>query len=158
VTESNVDHLAGWRDLPDLYVRLKQDQLGYPPKKWEQLKAQPTENPDVFVLKSIPFFARGLAYNDEVAATTSPEGYFPVFQSVLKHSGYSTIRLILNANEDKDELVAFFTNAESMLEFDGRLVTLAIPKHRFEELSEYIFSEKERGRWDSEDGFLIIDS
>jgi hypothetical protein len=90
-----------WHDLPHVFARVKQDELGYPPKQWEQLKAQPTRNPDIFVLKRIPFFARGLSYGDEVAVTTSPEGYFPVIQTVVKRSGYSTIRLMIDGNEDK---------------------------------------------------------
>jgi hypothetical protein len=44
-----------------------------------------------------------------------------------------------------------------MVEFDGRLVARAIPQNQFNELSEYIFAEKEKGRWDSEDGYLIVD-
>jgi thioredoxin-related protein len=45
-----------------------------------------------------------------------------------------------------------------MLEFDGRLVALAVPKERFAKVSKYIASQKKEGRWDAEDGFLIIDA
>jgi Domain of unknown function (DUF4265) len=128
------------------------------PNSGNSSRRSPLENPDMFVLKSIPFFARGLSYDDEVAVTTSPEGYFPVIQTVVKRSGYSTIRLMINVNEDKDKLIDFFTNTGSMLEFDGQLVALAIPKDQFEKLSQYIVSQKEEGRWGAEDGFLIIDA
>ena len=146
-----------WQDLPDVYVRLQKDELGYPPRNWEQLKAEQTDKPNVLRLKSIPFYARHLAYDDEIGVTTSTEGFYPVVDSVESRSGYSTVRLRISEDEDRNKLTEFFTKADTMLEFDGRLVALAIPRNRFEELSEYIFAEKEKGRWDSEDGFLIID-
>lgn len=145
------------RGLSDIYVRLGKDELGYPPKDWEQLKGEPTGQPEVFRIKNIPHFARDLALGDEVRVTTSEEGYYPVFKSVVKHSGYSTVRLRISKDEDQDKLVEHFTALDTMLEFDGRLVALAIPRHRFDEVSEYVFNEKQNGRWDSEDGFLIID-
>jgi hypothetical protein len=44
-----------------------------------------------------------------------------------------------------------------LLEFKGRLVSIGIPKAAFDEVSDYIGSEKERGHWDAEDGHLAID-
>lgn len=155
---SNVqgEHLR-WEELPELYVRLHKDELGYPPRDWEQLKAEATEKPNVLRVKSIPFYARGIAYDDEVSITASKEGYYPVFDSVVARSGFSTVRLRISKDENPDKLTEFFTNEGVMLEFDDRLVALAIPRQKFEELSEFIFAEKEKGRWDSEDGFLVID-
>src|SRR5262249_4032160 len=146
-----------WEALPDIYVRLNKDDLGYPPKDWEQLKGESTNQREVFRIKSIPHYARGLALEDEVKVTTSQEGYYPVFESVVKHSGYSTVRLLISKDEDRDKLIEYFTELDTLLEFDGRLVALAIPRHRFDEVSEYVFHQKQSGRWDSEDGFLIID-
>jgi hypothetical protein len=146
-----------WHDLPDVYVRLHKDELGYPPKDWEQLKAEPTERSDVLRIKSIPFFARGLAYQDEIRVGTSAEGYSPIFESVVTRSGYSTVRLMIEKNEDRQKLIDYFTGVGTLLEFDGNLVALAIPRDRFDQVSEYIVDEKKKGRWDAEDGFLIID-
>ncbi len=69
----------------------------------------------------------------------------------------STVHLMISKDEDQDKLIEHFTKLDTMLEFDGRMVALAIPRHMFDEVSEYVFNEKQRGRWDSEDGFLIID-
>ena len=146
-----------WATLPDVYVRLQKDELGYPPKDWEQLKGEPTGAPDTFRIKSVPHYARGLAWEDEVVTTTSPEGYYPVFKSVLKRSGYSTLRLLINGNEDREKLTEYFIKRDTLVEFDGRLVAIAVPRARLDEVSEYVFEQKEEGRWDSEDGFLIID-
>ena len=96
-----------WHDLPDVYVRLHKDELGYPPKDWEQLKAEPTDREDVYKLNSIPFYARGLAYLDEVRVITSSEGFSPVVESVARRSGYSTVRLWLKDEDDRDAIINY---------------------------------------------------
>ncbi|HEV2963933.1 MAG TPA: DUF4265 domain-containing protein [Candidatus Angelobacter sp.] len=146
-----------WEEMPEIYIRLHKDELGYPPKEWEQLKGERTKKGDVFRIKNIPFYARGIAWEDEVSVTKSEEGYYPVFESVIERSGYSTIRLMIENDEDRDKLIDFFTEHETFLEFNGRLVALAIPRHRYEEVMEYVCKEKDRGRWDAEEGFLIVD-
>jgi hypothetical protein len=146
-----------WENLPEIYVRLQRDEIGYPPKDWEQLKAEPSKKHETFKIKSIPHYAKGLALEDEVGVMTSDEGYYPVFKTVLKRSGYSTMRLMVSDEEDRQKLIDYFTSQDTQLEIEGRLVALAIPKHKFDEVSEYVCQEKDRGRWDAEDGFLIID-
>jgi hypothetical protein len=146
-----------WAALPEIYVRLHKDELGYPPMDWEQLKAEPTKMRGIYRIKNIPHYARGLAWEDEVSVTTSEEGYYPVFKAVVKRSGYSTMRLMIAATEDRQELIQYFTRHETFLEFDDRLVALAIPRHQFAQVSEYVCDQKDKGRWDAEDGFLIID-
>jgi hypothetical protein len=153
----NVSERKTWQRLPDVFVRLHKDQIGYPPKEWEQLKAEKTDSPDVFKIKSIPFYARGLAYDDEIATGTSPEGYEPVFVKVKRRSGFSTMRLFLSKEEDHDGIVQYFTKRGVLLEFNGDLVALAIPRDAFEQISDYVCDEKDKGRWDAEDGHLVID-
>jgi hypothetical protein len=64
---------------------------------------------------------------------------------------------MISASEDRQELIEYFTARDTWLEFDDRLVALAIPKHKFLEVAQYVCLEKANGRWDAEDGFLIID-
>jgi hypothetical protein len=146
-----------WADFPDVYVKLQKDELGYPPRQWEQLKGEPTGIAEGFRIKSIPHYARGLALGDEVLTGTSPEGYSPVVQRVTKRSGYSTMRLMIKPSEDKEALISDFTKRGVLLEFAGQLVALAIPRDQFEEVSNYVCDEKDRGRWDAEDGYLVMD-
>jgi hypothetical protein len=143
------------REVTEVFVRLQKDEVGYPPKDWESLKAESTS--EVVRIKSIPFFARGLAYLDEVRVSTSVEGYYPCVESVAKRSGYSTMRLLMKPEEDKDVIIEYFTRLGCLLEFSGRLAAIAIPRDAFEELSAYICDEKARGRWGAEDGYLVID-
>jgi len=153
---NNADREA-WEHLPSIYVRLHKDPLGYPPKKWEQLKAELTTQPGIYRLKSIPLYARGLALEDEIATGSSPEGYSPVFTSVTKRSGFSTMRLSIAETEGRHEIVQYFNERGVLLEFDGSLVALAIPRDVFDQVSEYICDQKTRGRWDAEDGYLVTD-
>ena len=105
----------------------------------------------------MPFYARGVAYHDEVQTCTSEEGFFPTFESVTKRSGYSTVRLFIQKDEGRSALVTFFTSRECLVEFNGRLVAIAIPKASFDQVSEHITEEMDGGRWGAEDGYLVID-
>ncbi len=105
----------------------------------------------------MPFFARQVSYDDEVRTGTSEEGHHPVFEAVLKRSGWSTMRLLIAETEDRTALTTYFTSRDCLVEFNGRLVAVGIPKAVYDEVSDYIGSEKDRGRWDAEDGYLVID-
>jgi len=146
-----------WRRLPEVWFRLQKDEDGYPPKDWEGLKAEQTGDSGSYRIKSVPFFARQIAYEDEVTTGTSEEGLFQVFQAVSKRSGYSVVRLFIKETEDSAALTDYFTSKDCLVEFKGRLVAIAIPKAAFEEVLEFIGAEKDSERWDTEDGYLIID-
>ena len=152
-----MDERGAWDQLPDLYIRLEKDELGYPPKEWEQVKGEQLPDGTAYQVRSVPFYARGLAYGDEVQVTTSEEGFFPVVDSVARRSGYSTMRLWIKEGEDREELIGYFTGKGCLLEFNGPLVALGIPRDSFNEVSDFICDQKEAGRWDAEDGFLIVD-
>ena len=151
------DGRAEWDSLPDVYVRLEKDEIGYPPKNWEQLRGEQLRTNGTYRLKSIPFYAKGLAWEDEVATHTSPEGYSPVVTCVVNRSGYSTMRLSISATENKAELTTYFNERGVFVEFLDTLVALAIPQKTFDEVSSYVCEEKIKGRWDAEDGYLLTD-
>lgn len=146
-----------WRRLPEVYFRLEKDEDGYPPKDWEGLKAEPTSEPGTYRIKSVPFFVRDVAYEDEVRTGTSEEGYFPVFECASKRSGFSVMRLIIDESETLAALTEYFASRGCVVEFKGRLVAIAIPRSAYDEVSEYVCAGKDLGRWDAEDGHLAID-
>lgn len=147
-----------WRRLPDIWFKLEKDELGYPPKDWESLKGEPTDQANIYRIKNVPFFAKGVAYGDEVLASTSEEGFARVFNSVNRRSGYSTVRLWISDSEDRNALTTYFTDRRCVIElssnFCNRLVAIAIPKAAFEEIDAYIDSESSNGRWEAQDGYL----
>jgi hypothetical protein len=67
------------------------------------------------------------------------------------------MRLLITETENRNSVTQYFTSRDCLVEFNGRLAAIGIPKATFDEVSEYIASEKERGRWDAEDGYLVID-
>jgi hypothetical protein len=146
-----------WRELPEVYFRLQKDQDGYPPKDWEGLKAERTDEENVYRINSVPFFTKDVAYHDEVRSCASEEGFSPVFESVERRSGYSTVRLLIEQAEDRVALTEYFTSRECVVEFNGRLVAIGIPESAFDQISDYIGSEMDRGRWGAQDGYLVID-
>ncbi len=89
-----------WHGVPEVYVKLMKDTLGYPPKQWEQLKAEPTDSAGVYRPKSIAFYARGPAKKMRCAWGPSLEGYYPAVENVTRRSGYSTMRLWVSRRRD----------------------------------------------------------
>ena len=116
-----------------------------------------TKDADIYKIKSVPFYAKGVAYDDEVRTGTSLEGFCPVHESVISRSGYSTVRLWMKETEDRALLSEFLTSRDCLLEFNKQLVAIAIPRGAFDEVSDFLGAEKDRGRWDVEDGYLVID-
>jgi Domain of unknown function (DUF4265) len=98
-----------------------------------------------------------LLNHDEVRTCTSEDGFSPVFESVQKRSGHSTVRLLVDEKEGRVLLTEYFTSHGCLVEFNGRLVAIGIPESAFDQISDYIGEEKDRGRWDAEDGYLVID-
>src|SRR5262249_26105144 len=100
ITKEN-DEQKPWEALPEIYVRLHKDELGYPPREWDQLRVEPTDEPAVLRSKNIPQCARGLSLEDEVKVSTSTEGYYPCCESVVRRSGYSPVWLRISKDKDQ---------------------------------------------------------
>jgi hypothetical protein len=143
-----------WRRLPVVWFRREQDEDGYPPQDWEGLKAEPTGEPDQYCIKSVPFFARDVGWEDEVRARKSDEDDSIEFEAVVKRSGYSVKRIWIGESEDRSAVVEYFIERDCVVEAKGRLVTIAIPRDRRDEVERYIEAETGRERWDHEDGYL----
>ena len=71
--------------------RLVRDEDDYPPADWEYLWAIPRA--EYFELDNIPFFAKGVAAGDLVAAQHNNDQL--VFDRVIQPGGHSTIRVIM---------------------------------------------------------------
>lgn len=106
----------------------------------------------------MPFFVRDVGYHDEILAVDADDGDYLVFKAVSKRSGYSTIRLWIGENESLRAVTSWFVDRACLVEFApnfaNRLIAVAIPQSAFEEVDSYIASEKGRGRWDVQDGYL----
>lgn len=85
-------------NLVKIFFELQQDEDGYPPVTCESVWATPVAQ-DLYRLGNIPFFARGVAYEDVVSAVRKDDGSLG-FVEVVRSSGHSTLRVI--AYEESD--------------------------------------------------------
>lgn len=149
-----------WKTLPNVYAYREKDNDDFPPMEWEQLKAKPTHLEGVYQLKNIPFFARGLALEDEVVTQVVSGDFSPVVRSVHKRSGFSTVRIVISHDENRQALVDYLTALGCSLEFcreyEG-LVAIAIPKKTFQTAYDYLLVGRDSERWGAEDGFIALD-
>jgi len=147
-----------WRRLPEIWFRLEKDADGYPPREWEGLKSEPTGKPDVYRIKCSPFFARDIAYDDEVLTVKAEDGDYLIFKAVSKRSGYSTIRLWIPENESAavvmDSLIERACLVESASNLGRRLITIAVPPSTFEDVDSFISVQRETRHWGVQDGYI----
>ncbi|WP_375771809.1 DUF4265 domain-containing protein [Archangium gephyra] len=79
--------------LVKVFFELQQDEDGYPPVTCESMWATPVGD-GLYRLGNIPFFARGVAYEDVVSAVQRDDGTRG-FVEVVRPSGHSTLRIIV---------------------------------------------------------------
>jgi len=79
--------------LVKVFFELQQDEEGYPPVTCESMWATPVGD-GLYRLGNIPFFARGVAYEDVVSAVRRDDGTLG-FVEVVRPSRHSTLRVIL---------------------------------------------------------------
>jgi hypothetical protein len=89
------------------------DEDGYPPSETETLWALVTED-GYYQLDNIPFFVRGIASGDVVAA--HEEDGMLVFDRIVRYSGHSTLRVVVFKGTDvksvRDELCSLGCETE----------------------------------------------
>jgi hypothetical protein len=160
MSKADSEQYLEWKDLPNVYAYREKDEDDFPPKEWEQLKARPTRVEGVYELESIPFFARDLAIGDEVKTEAIPGDFSPVVRTIHKRSGFSTVRIVISENEDREALIKYLTGLGCRLEFcreyEG-LVAIAIPAKTFEQVYDYLRAGRDSERWGAEDGFIAAD-
>ncbi|HYO56854.1 DUF4265 domain-containing protein [Archangium sp.] len=79
--------------LVKIFFELQQDEDGYPPVTCESMWATPLGD-RLYRLGNIPFFARGVAYEDVVSAVPQDDGTLG-FIEVVHPSGHSTLHVIV---------------------------------------------------------------
>jgi hypothetical protein len=87
MTGENSEHLV------KVFFELQQDEDGYPPVTCESMWATPADE-GLYRLDNIPFFARGVAYEDIISAVRRDDGTLG-FVKVIQPSRHSTLRVIV---------------------------------------------------------------
>lgn len=133
----------------EIWCPVEKDAAGYPRQDREQLYAWPTS--DGYELDNVPFFVKGLAVGDVVAASMADGGRL-AFDRVVKRSGHSTFRIWLTeptAIRVLDDLRRLGCAAEVTLE---RLIAIDVPPDREAQAWEFLEAGRARGAWDVQVG------
>jgi len=98
---------------------LPQVSATWPPFSTERIWAKNTPAPYQLELQNIPFFVRGLSCGDIIRAKPDHERRELVFDGLVRHSGHSTVRVILRdkTHANRDRVLEIFRAAGCTWEF-----------------------------------------
>lgn len=133
---------------------LEQDEDGYPPYAVENLWA--IQRADGFEVDNIPWYAKGIACGDLVAAKPDGDGRL-AFERVLRRGGNSTLRVWLSAAavEKCQQLRQAIEAAGATSELSGtRFLSVDVPPGAVSAVWAYLEDGENRGYWEFEVGYL----
>lgn len=133
---------------------LEQDEDGYPPYAVEKLWA--IQRADGYEVDNIPWYAKGIACGDLVAAKPDGDGRL-AFERVLRRGGNSTLRVLLSAAavEKCRQLRQAIEAAAATSELSGtRLLSVDVPPAAISAVWAYLEYGEDRGHWEFEVGHL----
>ena len=137
----------------EIWFPVEQDSLGYPEsQKWEQLWSRLTDRG--FQINNIPFFAKGVALGDIVAASRTDQGWL-CFDRVVTASGNSTFRVWLDQGicEKAEEILKELRNLGGEAEITlTRLVAISAGPLVEQQLWQYLQVGVHKGYWELEVG------
>ncbi|MDU0290437.1 DUF4265 domain-containing protein [Saccharothrix longispora] len=98
---------------------LPQVSATWPPFNTERIWARKTSAPYQLEVRNIPFFVKDLACGDIIRAKPDHDRRELVFDSLVKHSGHSTIRIIVRGGTSSrcGEILGLFRSYECPFEF-----------------------------------------
>jgi hypothetical protein len=140
-------------NLVEVRFKIKKDAEGFPrTRDWEELKCLQEGN--TYEIRNVPFYLRDVAYGDHVFVVREPKGYLK-FRSVERRGGYSVFQLWLQKKAGNPlYVVKELVDLGLLVEFEGRLIALAVPPERnAEDIYSYIKAGKKSRRWGFQSGF-----
>lgn len=149
---SNSSSKSGWVEV---WFTIDKDADGYPESKtWEGLWAAPIG--EAFEIQSVPFYLKNVSKCDVVVAKQEE---FLRFASVVRHGGHNTYRLLMNDSSSAQirETIAELEEKGLIVELNeaGLLLAVDVPTSAHQsEIDAYLISQKEKGRWEMQDGYL----
>lgn len=142
-------------DWVEIWFTISKDADGYPESKsWEGLWAAPMG--ELFEIQSVPFYLKNVSRRDVVLVEKNE---FLRFVSVAKHGGHNTYRLLMgdSSSTQVKEAMAELEAKGLIVELNeaGILLAVDVPASAPQsEIDEYLISQKEKGRWEMQDGYL----
>lgn len=156
VLDTNVDAVSLVKVLVDLSIKYEQD---WPPVSGEWLWALPLGE-NIARLRNVPFYARGLAYDDEVSVRRVSEGEstWLQFERISRHSGHSTYRLWVFGTTTGSEFETYWKRLSDLgCTFEAanaQLVAIDMaPEVSVKAAYDILEDGASAGVWDFEEGF-----
>jgi hypothetical protein len=135
-----------------LVFELHQDEDGYPPVGYEGVWAEPLADGN-FRIDNIPFYSYEAALDDVVSATEQ-DGRL-LFQSLVRPSGNSLLRVIARVPETVPEICAHLTKLGCDWESTGSLIAVHVPMELdYSPVIEYLVRGMNEDRWGVEEAVL----
>jgi len=131
------------------------DNPDWPPSTAELMWAEPYAG-NLAILRSVPFYARGVAFGDLIA-TRSEDG-MAAFESVIEHNGHSTYRIAMLSGEAEKAFAEWWRPlADLGCEYErANDVLIAVdmsPSVDVHAAYQVLEKGEKEGIWDFEEGF-----
>ncbi len=133
---------------------LEIDEDGYPPVSVETLWAQ--KEGDGFRLGNTPFFARGVAFRDNVYAV--PVDGMLEYKWVLKRSGHGTVRVVMLEEADTEKTREEFRKLGCRSELShipGLFAVDIPPMDDYSAVRNFLKQGLDNGQFDFEEGWVL---
>jgi hypothetical protein len=105
---------------------LEPNSAGWPPFRVERIWARKTGVVGELEVCNAPFFVRGVARGDVVKVHPDHERRELVFDEVVRHTGHSTVRVIINDGAAKEPLLTALSGRSCTWEFSDADLHLAV--------------------------------
>ena len=137
---------------------LNRDESGYPPVEVESVWA--VARADGFELDNIPFYAKGVALGDVVAAAPDVDGAL-VYRGVVHRGGHSTylVYLLNPGPNDPQDTINYLRARGLGVEYDlPRLLAVDVPPtFPLLDAESLLFEGVDDGRWELQEGYRFGD-
>lgn len=140
--------------MTKVLVRLERDEDDYPPADTETLWARRLDD-GTCEIDNIPFFAKGVSYRD-IISIVEKDGQ-AAFDTVVRHSGHSTIRVIIFDQNETDEVRRLFRDLGCSTELShlpGLIAVDVPPREDLARVQALLQEGFDHSRWDFEEGNL----
>lgn len=141
-------------DRVKVVVKLEKDEDDYPPADYEGLWARPLGE-GLFQIDNVPFFAKGIAWGDIVSASELEQELR--FLAVVRPSGHSTLRLLINDEKDVPSVKALLEKLGCAIErshIPGLISVDVPPTVPMTTLKSVLDDGEAQGRWGYEEACL----
>ncbi|MEV4581889.1 DUF4265 domain-containing protein [Nonomuraea jabiensis] len=145
-------------DRVKVLFHLDRDGDGWPPVGAESVWGELTEDPHVVRLANVPFFVRGVAWGDEVRIRQADADGLREYESLVRESGHSTVRIVFHDEARAAEVCARLADLgcdwEGVSAFPNLIAVNIPPELPYGGLRAWLDENRAAGLFDFEEGCI----